>query len=78
MPASTGMQHRHLNHSRFTLASIDDVISRGGLDTWFRLRDRLCADSLTREKVLRVCRAHLHDPFAQRYHLWHRYAEQKA
>jgi hypothetical protein len=27
------------------------------------------------EKILRVCRAHVEDPFAQRYHFWKHYAE---
>jgi len=28
------------------------------------------------EKVLRVCDAHIADPYAQRYHFWKYYAEQ--
>jgi hypothetical protein len=27
------------------------------------------------EKVLRVCQAHIADPYAQRYHFWKQYAE---
>jgi hypothetical protein len=27
------------------------------------------------EKVLRVCQAHVADPYAQRYHFWMHYAE---
>src|SRR5580700_8904410 len=30
----TGMLHRHLNHSRFSLAAIDDVINRGQRQSW--------------------------------------------
>ena len=33
------MLHRHLNHSEWTLAAIDDVIARGRLDDWKQLRD---------------------------------------
>src|ERR1041385_1441678 len=33
------MLHRHLNHSDWTLAAIDDVIARGRLDDWKELRD---------------------------------------
>jgi hypothetical protein len=31
------MLHRHLNHQGFTLAAIDDVISRGGWNDWAEL-----------------------------------------
>ena len=30
---------------------------------------------LTLEKILRVCQAHVADPYAQRYHFWKAYAE---
>ena len=30
--------HRHLNHQRYTLAAIDDVISRGRWQEWAELR----------------------------------------
>lgn len=32
------MLHRHLNHQRFTLAAIDDIISRGQWQDWVELR----------------------------------------
>ena len=32
------MEHRHLNHQRYTLAAIDDVIARGKWDDWAALR----------------------------------------
>ena len=32
------MQHRHLNHQRYTLAAIDDVIARGRWADWADLR----------------------------------------
>jgi hypothetical protein len=28
------------------------------------------------EDILRISLTHAHDPFAQRYHFWRRYAEQ--
>lgn len=66
--------HRHLNHSDYTLAAIDDVIGRGRLAAWTALRDALGAQPELREKVLRICAAHLDDPYAQRYHFWDHYA----
>jgi hypothetical protein len=77
MKATTGMLHRHLNHSQFTLASIDDVISRGGWDAWIRLRAAVGGDEAIREKVLRVCRARMEDPGEQRYYLWYLYAQKR-
>lgn len=34
----TSMLHRYLNHERFTLAAIDDVIARGRQSDWFDQR----------------------------------------
>lgn len=67
--------HRHLNHQDFTLAAIDDIIGRGRLADWDELRSALLAHSATRTRVLRVCEAHLSDPYAQRYFFWKHYAE---
>ena len=73
--AGTGMAHRHLTHQRFTLAAIDDVIGNGQWDSWKRLRMAVREDARIQGKVLRVCSARIHDPFAQRYHFWKLYAE---
>jgi hypothetical protein len=69
------MLHRHLNHEQFTLAAIDDVIGRGKRGDWAELRRAALGDRRWLEKMLRVCRAHVEDPFAQRYHFWKHYAE---
>lgn len=69
------MLHRHLNHQRWTLAAIDDCIARGQRRDWADLRRAALADRAVLEKVLRVCRAYVADPYAQRYHFWMCYAE---
>ncbi|MGA2016092.1 MAG: hypothetical protein ABSH26_03995 [Opitutaceae bacterium] len=74
----TGMIHRHLNHSRLTLAAIDDVIDRGKRDSWALLLAAVDASSEIRNRVLRVCAAHISDEYAQRYHFWNNYASHKA
>ena len=48
------MLHRHLNHSEWTLAAIDDVIARGRLDDWKQLRDAATSRPEIREKILQV------------------------
>ncbi len=68
------MYHRHLNHQKFTLAAIDDIIARGKRPDWAALRTAMLADPLVREKILRVCAAHIADPYAQRFHFWNHYA----
>ena len=73
----TGMIHRHLNHSRFTLAAIDDLIDRGKRDSWALLFAAVDASSEIRNRVLRVCAAHISDEYAQRYHFWNNYASHK-
>lgn len=67
------MRHRHLNHQRFTLAAIDDVISRGRWNDWADLRRALLADPSLMDKVERVCRPYVVDPYAQRHHFWMNY-----
>ena len=69
------MLHRHLNHQGFTLVAIDDVIGRGKRQDWVELRRTALRDRAVMEKVLRVCNAHVNDPYAQRYHFWKQYAE---
>jgi hypothetical protein len=74
----TGMQHRHLNHRRFTLAAIDDVIDRGQRGSWALLLAAVEASPEIRARVLRVCAAHISDDLAQRYHFWNNYASRQA
>lgn len=69
------MLHRHLTHQQFTLAAIDNVIARGKRIDWAELRRAALSDRMVMEKVLRVCQAHVADPYAQRYHFWKQYAE---
>jgi hypothetical protein len=69
------MLHRHLNHQRLTLAAIDDVISRGHWDDWANLRQAALADRALLDKVERVCRPYISDPYAQRHHFWMHYAQ---
>ena len=69
------MLHRHLTHQQYTLAAIDDVIARGKRHDWAELRTAALADRAVLEKVLRVCQAHVADPYARRYHFWKQHAE---
>ena len=72
---SFAMLHRHLNHQRFTLAAIDDVISRGRWRDWAELRRAVLTDRALLDKVEQVCRPYLSDPYAQRHHFGMRYVE---
>jgi hypothetical protein len=71
------MLHRHLNHSDWTLAAIDDAIARGGLDDWRELRDAATTQTEIRDKIVRVVKPYLSDPYAQRYHFWNAYVRRK-
>lgn len=69
------MRHRHLNHSDYTLAAIDDVIARGNMDDWQDLRAALLRDPRLAEKILQVCRPYAGQRYAQRHHFWERYVQ---
>jgi hypothetical protein len=70
------MLHRHLNHQRFTLAAIDDVISRGRWQDWATLRRAVLADRSLLDKVERVCAPYIADTYAQRHHFWMHYVQE--
>ena len=76
MSLLVAMLHRHLNHQRFTLAAIDDVISRGRWRDWADLRHAALRDRSLLEKVERICRPYAGNPYAQRYHFWMHYVEE--
>lgn len=71
------MEHRHLNHGGFTLAAIDDIISRGKQADWFDLRQALLEDPAIIDKIEKICRRQIQDPYAQRYHFWSNYAKRQ-
>lgn len=71
------MRHRHLNHQRFTLAAIDDIIARGKWRDWADLRAAALVDPLLFDKIERVCRHRTVDPYAQRHHFWLHYVREK-
>lgn len=51
------MKHRHLTHEGFTLAAIEDILSRGSLPDWVPLLQAIDADphGEVAEKTLRIC-----------------------
>ena len=67
------VRHRHLNHARYSLAAIDDVIARGRWTDWADLRRAIGADPSLLDRVERVCRARTQSTAAQRHHFWLHY-----
>lgn len=76
LTAPFAMHHRHLNHQRYTLAAIDDVISRGRWQDWAELRRAALSDRALLDKVERVCLPYVSNPYAQRHHFWMHYAQE--
>lgn len=70
------MEHRHLNHQRYTRAAIDDVIARGKRVDWEVLRQAVLSDPAISEKIRAVCQPRIVDPYAQRYHFWMNYVSE--
>lgn len=69
------MEHRHLNHNRFTSAAIDDIITRGRWRDWQELREAALGDPEVLPKIRRICASHLRNPREQRYRFWALYAD---
>ena len=67
------VRHRHLDHARYSLAAIDDVIARGRWTDWANLRRAVRADPSLLVQVERVCRACAQSTAAQRHHFWLHY-----
>ncbi len=72
------MRHRHLNHERFTLAAVDDIVARGSWQDWLDLRRAALDDPAVLSRIERVCAARIADPYAQRHHFWMLYAREHA
>lgn len=71
------MEHRHLNHDRLTLAAIDDIIRRGGLEDWVRLARAMKTDASVPARIERVCAAPTEEQ-AQSIQFWRLYARHHA
>ena len=72
------MKHRHLNHEDFTLAAIDDIISRGDGNDWITLGLEVRKNPSTIiPKIKKVSEHRLSDPYEQRYHFWNSYVKAK-
>ena len=71
------MLHRHLNHEKFSVPAIDDVIARGKRADWEELREAILDDPSLLETVRGICLQFVHDPYAQRYHFWLRYVRER-
>ena len=51
------MKHRHLNHERFTIAGIEDILARGRMPEWVQLILAIEADPFgeVAERTLALC-----------------------
>lgn len=75
MPLIHSMKHRHLDTQEFTLAAIDDIISRGGRNDWIELRDAIREDPAIAAKVKKICACHAEE-HGIRYDFWPVYLRQ--
>ncbi len=67
------MRHRHLVDTEVAARSptaVDDIIERGLMDDWLRLRRWCTEDPGLLDVVEQVCNMHVADPGAQRHHFW--------
>ncbi len=72
------MEHRHLNHSRYTLAAIDSVITRGEKADWLELMRVAQGDVALLGKIQRICQANADTDFdADLYEFWRQWLVQQ-
>ena len=72
------MKHRHLNHSRYTLAAIDSLITRGEKADWMELMEAAKNDAALLGKIQRVCLANAGADFdADLYEFWRQWLAQQ-
>jgi len=71
------MRHRHLNHSDYTLAAIDDIIERGKERDWADLKQAVLVDYEIARKVHAVAFNRIDEPNEQRHGFWRKYVEYK-
>ena len=72
------MDHRHLNHSRYTLAGIDGLITRGEKADWLELMEAAKNDAALLGKIQRVCLANAGADFdADLYEFWRQWLAQQ-
>lgn len=73
------MVHRHISGDKvLSSVAVDDIIDRGRRADWAFLRDAMRGDAELVDRVRRICAAHMHDAFDQKYHLWNLYADRLA
>ena len=71
------MNHRHINvdiEKGLPLEAIDDIISRGDMDSWLKFRDYCLNHREILDDVLKITERYISDPTEQKYHLWHNLA----
>jgi hypothetical protein len=64
------MKHRHITSNTYTLAAIDDVISRGTFDDWLEMYRAVMVEPEIREDIISICKNYIDDPSEQCYHFW--------
>lgn len=63
------MKHRHLDTQEYTVAAIDDIISRGQRKDWLELRNAVKSDEQVAMHVKAVCDHYAPDE-SVRYDFW--------
>jgi hypothetical protein len=68
------MKHRHLEHSDFGPAAIDDIIERGGRADWAELGQAVHDDPVVRTETQAIVEARSKsEPLNQRVAFWAHY-----
>ncbi len=72
------MRHRHLSDDTLTAAAIDDIVARGSMADWIRLRDAIRADAALARRTSEIARAAVEHDRDQRRLFWAMYAARYA
>ena len=71
------MKHRHIDvvlEEGLPIESIDDIISRGDMKEWLKLREYIMSHDEVINDILKVSEHYIKDPYEQKYYFWHNLA----
>ena len=71
------LNHRHIDvdvSKGLSLEAIDEIIDRGDMYAWLKLRDYINEHPEVLDDIIKLCKNYISDPLQKAYILWYRFA----